>query len=165
MFLHIAEGLLLAIFVGWLAGEKVTLSFVFFGASAALALDFDFLYYWVKSGFKLNRSVLKHRELFHKPLLVALIGGAVFYYLCGFSFGLLWFLNIIMHCVNDEFSDDLGGIQWLWPFVKKEWRAKIIDLRVRLKQFEKEYTFNERTVREGLIFLAAFSTVLLWVFV
>lgn len=165
MFLHLAEGLILVIFVGWLAGEKVTLSFVFFGVSAALALDFDFLYCWIKSGFKLNRSVLKHRELFHKPLPVALIGVAVFYYLCGFSFGLLWFLNIIMHCVNDEFSDDWGGIQWLWPFIKKEWRAKIIDLRVRLKQFEIEYTFGGHTVKEGLFFLAALATVLLWVFV
>ncbi len=164
MFLHLAEGLILAVLVGWLTGEESKGFFVIFGASAALALDFDFLYYWIKSGFKLNRSILKHRELFHKPLLIALIGAAVFYYLCGFSFSLLWFLNIIMHCVNDE-VDDWGGIQWLWPFVKKEWRAKIIDLRGRLKQFEIEYTFNGHTVREGLIFLAALATVLLWIFV
>ena len=165
MFLHIAEGLILSILISLLAGESFTLSFIFFGVSAALILDLDFFVSWIKSGCKINKDILNHRELFHKPLLIALIGAAGFYYLWGFGFAFLWFLNIVMHGINDEFSDDLGGVLWLWPITKKGWLSKRVDAPIRLRQLEEECSINGKTAREFLIFLAALELSLLRLFV
>lgn len=165
MFLHLSAGLLLSILASWLTGEKSFL-LVLFGAASALFPDFDFLYYWLKSGCKIHKRIFQHRELLHKPLHPFIVGCAAgFYYLGGFAFGFLFCLNIVVHFFIDQFSDDWGGIQWLWPFNRREWSSKTVDVHIRFKQLEEEYTLNGRTIREGLIFLAALATTLLWFFV
>lgn len=166
MLLHIAMGLVLAVYVGLVTGEKTDFWFILFGASSALFPDLDFVWCWLISRCRIHKRIFYHRELLHKPLHPATLAClAFFYYLGGISFGLLFFLNIIMHFFIDQFSDDWGGIQWLWPFSKKEWPAKPVDVRIRLKQLEEECTVNGHTVREGIICLAAFFTVLWWVYV
>jgi membrane-bound metal-dependent hydrolase YbcI (DUF457 family) len=164
MFLHLSEGLILSVLAGWLTGKKITLLFVFFGLASALALELDFVWRWLRNGRRINGEVLNHRDLFHKPLPIGLIGAAFFFYFAGPAFGLLWFLNVITHGINDELSDDWGGVQWLWPFYKRQWRAKHVNLRLSLKEFEKEYTINGHTAREFLIFLAALLTIFLRIF-
>ncbi len=178
MFLHLAEGLILAVLAGWLTGEENKGFFVIFGASTALFPDIDFLVYLHQRNWKVDKYAHEHRELLHRPLKVCFIGAIFFWYIWGFSCGLLWFLASTAHFVHDTLSDG-WGIRWI-PFDKRYFtlssyspkkiiankteQRKIVIAFGDTKWFEKESTINKETVREFFCFLAGLGFALWWIF-
>ena len=114
MYLDILAG----IFIGLTASMASGLppgELIMFAVAAALAPDIDFIVYLIRHRGQVDKYAHEHRDLFHRPLLVSGLGGALIAFLVSPIHGIIWFLGTLWHFVHDTFDGGFG-IRWLDPF-------------------------------------------------
>jgi len=115
MFADIGIGIILSVVWSKVFGIEPTNFIISLGIIFALFPDFDFILASVAKLFGLIKfkSINKHREISHFPILYILLFFVIFL-IWGKFIGLLFLSNIVWHFFHDSFG--IGwGIKWLWP--------------------------------------------------
>lgn len=112
MLLDIGAGIIWGILFDSLSDAHSLGVFVWFGIFSALSPDMDFLYHLATGGTM--RDDHRHREVFHKPLFLA-IGWLVVALVATPTLAWLFVVGALGHFVHDSIG--IGwGVQWLAPF-------------------------------------------------
>lgn len=119
MTLDIGIGIFAAIIVAKLFALPVSPELVGFAIAFALLPDIDFLYALARNGHRAQRTIARHRDLVHYPLLYLPLGIAAV-----LPFGGHWSLLFALASIGHFIHDSIGigwGIPWLWPFTNKNY--------------------------------------------
>ncbi len=109
MFIDIAAGTVIYVFVSLMFGESFAWMPFLLTLFFALSPDSDFIPYLL---LRKKLKLVSH-HIIHFPLLFLPIGALLVYFLAGFYFVVLFLLAAFAHFVHDSMSET--GIQWLWP--------------------------------------------------
>ena len=121
MFLDIAIGILVSVWVGGKYFIALPLYVVFFSVALSFFMDIDALIEEIY--FRLRkRKLIKHdhRDIFHFPIPYILIGSTAFVLLNNFMWLEIFILVSLLHFLHDSIG--LGwGVYWLYPLTKKRY--------------------------------------------
>lgn len=111
MFLDIGLGIISSIIVSKLFHVGLSWGLIGLGIGFALMPDLDFIFYLMKHGN--SKSIHRHRDLLHLPLLYIPIGFVILYFV-NIPVAMLFVLCSLCHFLHDSFG--IGwGVQWLYP--------------------------------------------------
>lgn len=177
MFLHLTEGVVMAVLAGIFTGTDQKIFFVVFGALATISPDIDFIIFLYRRRWKIDEFVHEHRDILHHPAQIVLIGGIIVWFLFGFDFCLLWIFAILVHFIHDSIFKG-WGIRWI-PFDRRYFilakyspKRIISDLDEQRKiaiqygdpkWFKKQTRANKKIIHEFVFFLAASVLALCWI--
>ncbi len=120
MFLDIAIGILLSIWVNSFFQVNLSMSLIIAGIIFALLPDIDFFIEFTKYGSVGGKVIREHREIMHFPLSY-IPSVFLIYILFGSMWAVFFGLAILAHFLHD--SVGIGwGIKWLWPFSNRAFK-------------------------------------------
>lgn len=119
MFLDIAFGILLAVWISAYFNISLSLFAVFIAVLFVLLPDFDFLVELFKRGNVGKEGMKEHRKISHYPSVYIFVAVLIFL-IFGKFWGLLFSLAAAFHFIHDSIGFG-WGIQWFWPFSKNHY--------------------------------------------
>lgn len=119
MFMDFAIGVLIVAVMSLAFGVKTSIWQLTLGGVLALLPDFDLILPLLRRRYEgLGEH---HTSLMHRPFFLLPVSVAVAWYLGGPFWASVTFLCVLWHFVHDTKGFGDGGLEWFWPFSKKEW--------------------------------------------
>lgn len=121
-----------------IAGFTPTILHLVLGGVLAFLPDFDLIVPILRKRYE---NIPKHHTtLMHRPIVLLPLASTAAFFIGGPFWALVAFICITWHYVHDTKGFGGGGLQWFWPYSKKEWSlsgperpAKQIPFRVWLR--------------------------------
>lgn len=119
MFMDFAIGVLIVSVVSIVQGIDVSAWQLVVGGILALLPDFDLIVPLLRRKYEgLDEH---HTTLMHRPLFLLPVATLVAWWFGGSFWSAVTFLCVLWHFIHDTKGFGDNGLEWLWPFSKKEW--------------------------------------------
>lgn len=150
MFLDVAIGIFVAIWVSGQFSFPLSFGFLFWAIFIALLPDIDLAVeeaYFKLRGKKLQKH--DHRDIFHYPIIYLLVGATVLLLLVSEVWALTFVVISLFHFLHDSIG--IGwGVYWLYPFSDKRYSFfyQYDIFKHKIKPYKWVYSWSEEELKK-----------------